>query len=271
MKSLPTGIFIPGDSPIHRLDSSIKLLALFITVVTIVLVNSFLGYVIMILFIMMIAMLSGISLPVALNATNKLYWFFIIILLMNTFFYSPEDAWFSFWVFTPSMTGFTYGLTVVLRVFLALVISNILTSTTPPMEITHALEHLISPFSYVGIPTGQIAMILSIAIQFIPTLAEETDTIRKAQMTRGARFDSKKITQKAEAVLPMVIPIFLAAFKRADELSVAMEARGYRGVSGRTKKSSRPLLVGDYGALLIVLLVCLLQIALRLINLTRTY
>jgi energy-coupling factor transport system permease protein len=271
MNRLPIGIYIPGDTFIHRLDSRIKLLGLFITTAAILLVNSILGYSIMFAFILGIILLSGISMKTALNAINKLLLFFVIVLLMNTFFYSPEKPWFSFWIFTPSTLGLLYGIEIVLRLFLVLIASNILTSTTTPMETTHALESLISPFRYLGLPTGQIAMILSIAIQFIPTLSEETDAIRKTQMARGARFDSKKISEKAAAVLPMVVPIFLSAFKRADDLSVAMEARGYRGAKGRTQKKGTPLQRQDLGALGVIFFICLLQIVLRFSNLTHPW
>lgn len=260
MNHLPTGMFLPGDSVIHAMDSRVKLFGLFVTVVAVLYVDSLVGYGIMLVFTAVIILLSGISLRTALNSVNKLYWFFILILLLNTVFYSPEGAWFSFWIFNPSPAGLLQGIDVVLRVFLVLVVSNVLTSTTAPMEITNALEFLISPLKLIGIPTEQIAMILSIAIQFIPTLSEETDTIRKAQMSRGARFDSPKITEKAEAVLPLVIPIFFTAFKRADELSLAMEARGYRTAAGRTKKKFAPLRIQDYGSLVVVIAICALQI-----------
>ena len=263
MNHLPTGMFLPGDSFIHRLDSRVKLLALLISVVSVLFVDSLIGYGIMIVFTAVIIMLSGVPLGTALNSVNKMYWFFLLILLMNTCFYSPENAWVSYWIFNPSPAGLMQGIRVVLSVFLVLVISNVLTSTTSPMEITNALESLSSPLKYIGIPTEEIAMILSVAIQFIPTLSEETESIRKAQMARGARFDSPKITEKAEAVFPLVIPIFFAAFKRADELSLAMEARGYRTAAGRTKKKFDPLQIQEYAALAVVIVICALQIILR--------
>ena len=263
MNRLPTGMFLPGDSFIHRLDSRVKLLALFIAVASVLFVDSLTGYGVMLVFTAVIILLSGIPLRTALNSVNKMYWFFLAILLLNTCFYSPEEAWLSYWIFTPSLAGLMQGIRVVLSVFLVLVISNVLTSTTSPMEITNALESLGSPLKYIGIPTEEIAMILSVAIQFIPTLSEETEMIRKAQMARGARFDSPKITEKAEAVLPLVVPIFFAAFKRADELSLAMEARGYRTAAGRTKKKFPHLTIQDCFALAVVVLVCALQILLR--------
>ncbi len=263
MNRLPTGMYLPGDSPIHRLDPRVKLLGLFISVTAIILVRSLIGYGVILAFLALTVALSGISLKIALNSVQRLSWFFLVIFLMNTFFYSPENAWFSWWIFTPSSAGLMQGVDVVLRVVFALVASNVITSSTAPMEITNALEALISPFKLVGIPAEQIAMILSIAIQFIPTFSEETEMIRKAQTARGARFDSKKLTEKAAAVLPLVVPIFLSAFKRADELSIAMEARGYRSASVRTRKKFAPLKADDYLALLIVIAICILQILIR--------
>jgi energy-coupling factor transport system permease protein len=263
MTHLPTGLYLPGDSLIHRLDSRIKLLVLFITIVAILLVGSLIGYGIMVVFIAMTILLSRISLSTAINSVSNLTWFFLVIFLMNTAFYSPENAWLTIWIFTPSLMGVMQGVDVVLRVCLVLVISNVITSATAPMEITNALEYIILPLKYIGIPAEQIAMILSIAIQFIPTLSEETDMIRKAQMARGARFDSPKLTEKARAVLPLLIPIFFSAFKRADELSIAMEARGYRSAADRTHKTFKPLQVRDYGALAMVIVVGILQIMIR--------
>lgn len=263
MNRLPTGMYLPGDSPIHRLDPRVKLLGLFISVTAIILVRPLIGYGVILAFLAFTVALSGLSIKIALNSVQRLSWFFLVIFLMNTFFYSPENTWFSWWIFKPSSAGLMQGIDVVLRVVFALVASNVITSSTAPMEITNALEALISPFKLVGIPAEQIAMILSIAIQFIPTFSEETDMIRKAQTARGARFDSKKLTEKAAAVLPLVVPIFLSAFKRADELSIAMEARGYRSASGRTREKFAPLKVDDYFALLIVIAICILQILIR--------
>ena len=130
---------------------------------------------------------------------------------MNTCFFSPEGAWFSLWIFTPSPAGLMQGLNVVLRVLFILVFSNLLTLTTAPMELTGAIELLLSPLGLLKIPVGQVAMILSVAIQFVPTLFEETDMIRKAQTARGAKFDSPRLLDKAGAAAPLVVPIFLQA------------------------------------------------------------
>ena len=148
------------------------------------------------------------------------------------------------------------------RLALILVLSNVLTCTTPPLEITGAIQTLLSPLRLVRLPVEDIAMILSVAVQFIPTLLEETDTIRKAQIARGARFESRRLHERAQAMLPLIVPIFLSAFKRADELAMAMEARGYRGARGRTRKKSVPLPLSGWGALALCALVCAAEILL---------
>lgn len=261
MSRLPTGMFIPGSSLIHRLDARIKLVSLIVFLIAIVNTESLIGYLAVIALSTFVIMLSGLTIKTAVGSAYRLYLFFILIFLMNACFFSTENAWFSFWIIHPSLAGTIQGFNVICRVFLVIVLSTVLTCTTSPMEVTNALESLISPLRLVKIPTNQIAMIISVAIQFIPTLFEETDMIRKAQTARGATFDSPKLKEKAAAVMPLAIPIFLGAFKRADELSLAMEARGYSGIKRKIKKKSSPLHFRDYAAILTVFALCFLQIA----------
>ncbi|MEA4946741.1 MAG: energy-coupling factor transporter transmembrane component T [Oscillospiraceae bacterium] len=263
MSGLPTGMFLPGSSLIHRIDARVKFLALLLFITAVVCADSPAGYVLMLAFTGAALLLSELPLKTAVGSAGRLVWFFAVILVMNTCFYGPEKPWVSFWIFKPSYKGLVQGFDVIFRVGLVLVAGNVLTLTTPPMELTRALQRLISPLRYLGIPAEQIAMIISVAIQFIPTLFEETDMIRKAQTARGARFDSRKLSEKAGAVMPLVVPIFLAAFKRADELSLAMEARGYTTEKGRTRKKPKPLNGLDIGTLLLVSGVCAAEIFLR--------
>lgn len=236
MKELPVGMYIPGASPLHRLDARIKLIGFLLLLAAAVATDTLYGYGFMALVTTVILILSKFPLSVCLSSVRRLWLFFLLIFVMNTCFYAGEDPWVAWWIFRPSMAGLLQATNVVCRMLLALVLSNVLTCTTPPMDITAALESLLRPLRLVRIPTEQIAMILSVAIGFIPTLFEETAMIRKAQTARGARFDSRKLTEKASAVLPLVVPVFLAAFKRADELAMAMEARGYRGGSASRKR-----------------------------------
>ena len=221
------------------------------------------GYLLLALITALLIRISGIRAGTVLRSATRLGWFFAVIFLMNLCFYGPEDPWFSWWIFRPSMEGLLQGVHVVARVFLLLVLSNLLTICTAPLAMTEAIERMLSPLRYIGIPSDLIAMILSVAIQFIPTLLEETDNIRKAQTARGARFDSPKLLEKGKAVLPLVVPIFLAAFKRADELSLAMEARGYRTDVKRGRKKYPPLLLIDWLALLSVTALAALYVIIR--------
>lgn len=260
MSRLPTGMFMPRNSQIHQLDAKTKLLSLIILLIAVVNADSLIGYTAVIVLTGLIIALSGLSLKTAIGSTYRMYLFFILIFLMNTCFFSTENAWFSFWIIHPTLAGVMQGFNVVFRVFLVLILSNVLTCTTTPMEVTNALESLISPLRFVKIPPEQIALIISVAIQFIPTLFEETDMIRKAQTARGAKFDSPKLTEKAVAVLPLTIPIFLSAFKRADELSLAMEARGYSSKAKRKMKKSSPLHLRDFVTISVALALCVVQI-----------
>lgn len=258
MNSLPAGMFVQGNSFIHRLDARMKLPLLIGLITAVVNTDSAAGYAAITAAAAGIIVLSELGVKTALSPAIGMYPFFIFIFLMNACFFSTEDAWFSFWIIHPSPYGVRQGLNVVLHVLLVIVFSNVMTCTTAPMEITDALKSLISPFRIFKIPADQIAMIISVAIQFIPVLFEEADMIKKAQTARGAMFDSTKFTEKAAAVMPLVIPIFVGAFRRADELSMAMEARGYGG-NRKYLKKSEPLHAWDYAAAAAVIALCLLQ------------
>ena len=257
MSQLPSGTYLPGQSLLHRLDPRVKLLGLLLLLAAVLLTADPVGYALLFLFAVILILLGGSQFKLVLQPIWRLKWMFLLLFLMNLCFYSPDGAWLRWWIFTPSPGGLVQGGNILLRVLLLLTVSNLLTLTTAPMALTSAMEDLLQPLRYVGLPTEQIAMILSVAIQFIPTLLEEANTIRKAQTARGARFDSEKLLDKAGAVLPLLIPIFLAAFKRADELALAMEARGYRGNGFRRRKKRKvPLKSMDVLALLLCLLLC---------------
>ncbi len=260
MNALPTGMYQPGSSCIHRLSAFVKLLCLIVLLAAVIGTETVRGYGVLLLFTALLVLLSRTPLSSALNSVWRLRWFFLVILLMNLCFFGPEEPWFKLWIFTPSPAGLQQGLNVVLRVLFILIFSNILTLTTAPLELTEGIELLLMPLKLFGIPIGQVAMILSVAIQFIPTLFEEADMIRKAQTARGAKFDSPRLLDKARAVVPLVVPIFLAAFKRADELSLAMEARGYRTDRKSKNRLCLHLTWRDGAAFLCVCLLCAVQI-----------
>ena len=228
MNGLPVGLYLPGDSPLHRMNAGVKIICLFLLLTAVVCASSLFEYAALLVLTAGLILLSGAGFDAALRSVWRLRWFFCVILLMNLFFFQPRQAWFRWWIFQPSSEGLLRGIHTIVRVIPVLVFANLLQMTTRPLEMTRGLEWILSPLSFVGVPVDLIAMILSVAIQFIPVLFEESDAIRKAQMARGAKFDSPRWLDKGKAVIPLVVPIFLAAFKRADEMSLAMEARGYR-------------------------------------------
>lgn len=258
MTHLPAGRYYPGQSILHRLDARVKLLCLFALIAALVLTDTPAGYAISLLATAGLIWLSGLPVSLVLAAVRRLWLFFAVIFLMNVLFYGGEP-FFSLWIFRPSAAGMLQGVNVVLRVGLIMVIGNILTATTSPMDITRALNWMFSPLRLVRIPAEEATMIISVAIQFIPTLMEETEVIKKAQTARGARFESRRLFERAGSLLPMAVPVFLSAFKRADELSVAMEARGYRGARRRTKYRAARLHGVDYAALGACVLLCAAQ------------
>ncbi|MBP3634497.1 MAG: energy-coupling factor transporter transmembrane protein EcfT [Oscillospiraceae bacterium] len=259
MSVLPTGLYQPGQSVLHRLCPWVKVLCLLLLLVAVVTTSTIWGYVLLAVLCACLIVLSKLQLQDVFSSAWRLRWFFALIFLMNVCFFSPDDPWVEWWIFTPSYAGLLQAVHVVLRVFLLLVMSNLLTATTAPLAMTDAFHVLLSPLKLLRLPVGQIAMILSVAMQFIPTLFEEADAIQKAQTARGARFDSRKLTEKAAAVLPLAVPIFLAAFKRADELSLAMEARGYRAGSGMGGRSQH-LAWRDGAAFVLCAALCAVQL-----------
>lgn len=259
MNHIPNGIYHPGSSVIHRLNAFTKMLCLIILLAAVIITNEIIGYAVLFVCLFALAFISKLPVRLVLNSFRRMLWFFIVILLMNTCFYNSGNAWFEWWIFTPSAQGLIQGLNVILRVIFLLILSNIITMTTAPIEVTKALEQLLYPLRFIGIPTAQVAMILSVAVQFISTLSEEANSIRLAQTSRGAKFDSHRLSDRAKAAVPLLVPIFLAAFKRADELSLAMEARGYR-VNKKRKVKPPSLKAGDYTAVLLCVLLCALSI-----------
>ncbi|MDO4542790.1 MAG: energy-coupling factor transporter transmembrane component T [Bacillota bacterium] len=233
MSRLPSGMYIPGNSFVYRIDSLTKFMVLIIFIVAVVCTDTLAGYGILTLEALILVAISRVPWRVAFEFVRRMYLFFVVIFIMNLCFYNATAPWLSLWFFTPSYEGLQQGINVIFRLIIILLVSNVVLTTTSPLEITNAISRIIKPLRLLGIPSDQVAMIVSISIQFIPTLLEEADTIKKAQTARGAKFDSTKLLDKAKAVIPLIVPVFVAGFKRADELSLAMEARGYRADAPR--------------------------------------
>lgn len=241
MSNVLAGRFIPINSVIHRLDARIKLGSFLLILVAIVATSSPWGYLPILCAAAVIVMLSKIPAQIIIKPISRLWLFFLIIFLMNALFYGSGEPLWSWAFISISAEGIAQGSRVALNVLLIMMLGNVLICTTAPIDMTGALEALLKPLRVIKIPVDDIAMIISVAIQFIPILQEEGDMIKKAQTARGVRFESKKLREKAAGFLSLIIPMFISAFRRADELSIAMEARGYRNAGSRTKKAKKPL------------------------------
>lgn len=252
------GQYLPGNSPMHRMDARVKLLSFLLLTVAIVLCDNVPTYALCTAACAAAGILTKLPPKVLFESVLRIGWFFLLIFVLNALFFDTKDA---FWRWGPvclSLGGIYQGINVVLRIVLILTLSTGLTRTTPPMALISAIECLLSPLRFLGIRVENVAVILSAAIQFIPTISEEVETIRKAQIARGARFESKKLTQRAAAMLPLLVPVFLSSFQRADELATAMEARGYRGAKHRTKRARLPIPLSGW----LTVTVCSLTLAL---------
>lgn len=259
MTQMPTGAYVAMDAPLHGLDARAKLLCFLLLVAGIVASSTVPAYAVMISVIVAIALLSKLPFSVVVSPAIRLWRFGLIIFLMNALFYVGDTGEPEVFRLSLKAAGMAQGARVVGNMMLIMVLSNMLTASTRPMDITSAIGSLLSPLAALRIPVGEVSMILGIAMQFIPTLLEETDMIRKAQIARGARFDSRNLVQRAQSYLALLVPIFIAAFRRADELSCAMEARGYRNASLRTKQARVPLGGMDVASLALCCAICALS------------
>ena len=246
MAFLPVGGYREGSSLLHRADALCKLLAMLLLLTALILCDTFVGYVAVAAALLLAVRISAIGMRTALRAVWHMRLFFVVIFLMNAFFHENGEALWSFWVLRLTREGMLFGMHVVLRVAMAIVLGQILCAVTSPLELIDAFTSLLYPLQFLCIPVQDIALILGVAMQFIPIFSEEAEMIRRAQTARGARFDSKNLLEKAHSMLPLAVPIFLSAFRRADELSVAMEARGYRRRAGRIPRRKRSLSAVDY-------------------------
>jgi len=234
MKNITIGQYIPGESIVHRLDPRTKILTTFLFIALLFLVDSFIGYGLSALLLLLMVVLSQIPVKYVLRGIRPLM-FIIILTLCLHFFMTDGRVIFQIWFLKLTHEGLIRGLMMVSRLILLIIGSSLLTLTTSPILLTDGIESLLKPFKVIGVPAHELAMMMTIALRFIPTLVEETEKIMKAQMARGADFESGNIFQRAKSLIPILIPLFVSAFRRADELAIAMEARGYRGGEGRTR------------------------------------
>ena len=246
LKDITIGQHYPTQSLIHKLDSRVKLVATFIFMVSLFIINKFWPYSIVIISLLAIIKLSNIPFKYILKGLKPLRWIILFTFVINIFFLPGENPVLSFGFLKVTQEGISQAIFMAIRLTLLVLGTSMLTLTTSPMDLTDGIERLLSPFNKVGLPVHELAMMMTIALRFIPTLLDETDKIMKAQMSRGADFESKNLIDRAKNLVPLLVPLFVSAFRRADELGTAMEARCYRGGYNRTKMKQSILTKADY-------------------------
>ena len=227
------GQFFPGDSIIHKLDPRTKIIAVFVLMILIFVADGIAAYTFLTLITCAAVFVSKIPPLTVLKALKPISWLILFTLILHLFSHDGKILA-EIWVFKLTDEGIKFGVLVSLRLILVIIFSSLLTFTTSPIQLTDALENLLSPLKKIGVPAHEFAMMMTIALRFIPTLIEELDKIIKAQKSRGVDFESGNIVQRLKNFVPVLVPLFLSSFRRADELAMAMEARCYRGGEGRT-------------------------------------
>lgn len=232
--SITLGQYYQTDSLLHRLDPRVKLVGTFVYLISLFVVDSFAGYLLAGLFLAVMIMLSNVPFRYIVRGMKTIVFLLLITVVFNLFLTPGEVIW-QAGIFKITREGLTFAVKMAVRLSLLILGSSIMTLTTTPTQLTDALESLLRPLKKVHVPVHEIAMMMSIALRFIPTLLEETDKIMKAQTARGADFESGNLLRRAKAMVPLLVPLFVSAFRRADELAMAMEARCYRGGNQRTR------------------------------------
>ncbi|MBQ6001136.1 MAG: energy-coupling factor transporter transmembrane protein EcfT [Clostridia bacterium] len=253
LKDITLGQFFPGDSLIHRFDPRVKLIALLLYMVELFLVKTLFGFVFMAALLALAVLISRIPMKLMFRAVRPLLLLILFTSLLNLF-YTKGDTLFRVWKLTATWQGLELGLFMVLRISLLVLSSSLLTYTTSPIMLTDAMERLLSPLKALHVPVGELAMMMTIALRFIPVLVEETDKIMSAQKARGADFESGGILKRAKAMVPILVPLFISAFRRADELAVAMECRCYHTDGERTRLKSMAMARRDHVLIAVMLL-----------------
>ena len=264
IKDITIGQYFPGDTFIHRLDPRIKIIitALFIT--SLFFINKFYPYLFIIGFIILAVNMSKVPLKYILKGLRPLMVLILITFFINIFM-TKGEVLFELGPLAVTKEGLRQAVFMALRLIFLITGTSLLTLTTSPISLTDGIEKLLSPFKKVGLPAHELAMMMTIALRFIPTLLEETDKIMKAQMARGADFESGNIIRRAKNLVPLLVPLFINAFRRADELAIAMEARCYRGGDNRTRLNELVLSRRDVATLIVMIIFFSLVIMTRFI------
>ena len=268
LKDITLGQFFPGESVIHKMDPRVKIIITIVYIVTLFLAEGPIGYAILFATLAGIILVSRISLKVIVRSMRPLLFIILFTALLNMFYSGGEREIFHVWFLRMTWEGLERAIYMVLRITLLVAGTFVLlTYTTSPIRLTDGIESLLRPLQKIHMPVHELAMMMTIAMRFIPTLVEETDKIISAQKARGADFESGNLIKRAKALIPILVPLFVSAFRRADELAVAMECRCYHGSEGRTRMKELKMQGLDYVSLVVAALLCAAVVLTRNIQL----
>lgn len=251
MRDVSFGQYYPSNSVVHRLDARAKLLLTIAFIVMVFLVDNLLAYFPVVVFILLVTLVSRVPVLKVLKSIKAIIFIVVLMSIINLFANAEGEVYWSWWKLSITSGGVLTAINLALRLIFLVMGSSLLTYTTTPMELTDGMESLMYPLKLIKVPTHDIAIIMSIALRFIPILMEEVDKIMMAQKARGACFDRGGVFKRAKALLPVLIPLFVSAFRRADELALALDARCYNATPNRTKYKQAKLGWGDLVATLI--------------------
>lgn len=267
LKDMTLGQYFPGTSPIHRLDPRMKIIIMIIFITVIFMASNIITISVMFAANFILIFLSQINFKVILRGVRPLLFIITFTMAINILWTQGEHIIAQFWVITITMEGIMYAVMMIMRLITLVTSASVLVSyTTSPTAFTDAIERLLNPLKKIKVPVHEFAMMMMIALRFIPTLIDETDKIINAQKARGADFYSGSLIKRAKALIPILIPLIVSAFRRADELATAMECRCYRGGEGRTKMKQLHLAPLDFVALAVTVILSAGVIVLKYIT-----
>ena len=246
LKDITLGQFFPGDSVVHKLDPRTKLVMLVVYIVALFVAVNWISYAVMLIFLVASIAISRIPPKSLIKGMKPLVLILVFTGVLNIFFTTGEKVLISFWKITIYAEGLQRAFFMVIRILMLISGTFLLTYTTSPIALTDGLESLLGPLKAIKVPVHELSMMMCIALRFIPTLIEETDKIMSAQKARGADFENGKLMERVRALIPILVPLFVSAFRRADELATAMECRCYQGGEGRTKMKLLRYMRRDY-------------------------
>lgn len=252
LDNMTLGQYYPADSVLHRMDPRFKIAVAVLFMVVAFLVNTAWGYGMVFVVLAVGVALSRVPVRVILRSLRALWFILLFTFVLNLFLTRSGEVLVHWWIFTITRGGLFLAVQMILRLVLLVAGMSLLTLTTSPLQLTDGIESLLKPLKVIHFPAHEIAMMMSIALRFIPTLSEETGRIRKAQAARGADFDTGNLFKRAMSLVPLLVPLFISAFRRAEDLAVAMEARCYHGGQGRTRMKVLHASARDYIAMLVM-------------------